>query len=117
MRIDLSGKRALVTGASRGIGAAIAKALVDAGAEVFAGYRERAAVPHGTPFRCDHARPSLPPGPLNLLVNNAGIWIPTRIDGPEWQANVAAAIVVLLVVILAVNLVAISLRNRYDRRW
>ncbi len=87
MRIDLSGKRALVTGASRGIGAAIAKALLNAGAEVFAGYRERAQVPYGTPFRCDHARPSLPPGPLNLLINNAGIWIPTRIDGREWKAN------------------------------
>jgi len=76
-----------VTGASRGIGAAIAKALVDAGAEVFAGYRERADVPHGTPFHCDHRKPSLPPGPLHLLINNAGIWIPTRIDGPEWRDN------------------------------
>ena len=35
---DLSGKTALVTGASRGIGAAIAKALGDAGATVVAHY-------------------------------------------------------------------------------
>jgi len=38
MRIDLSRKRVLVTGASRGIGAAIARSLADAGAEVYAGY-------------------------------------------------------------------------------
>ena len=31
---DLSGRRALVTGSSRGIGAALAAALADAGAEV-----------------------------------------------------------------------------------
>lgn len=37
--------------------------------------------------------------------------------GPEWQANAAAAIIVLLVVILAVNAIAILLRNRYERKW
>jgi len=41
----------------------------------------------------------------------------TRLPGEEWSANVAAAIVVLLVAILAVNLVAILLRNRYERKW
>ncbi len=41
--IDLRGKRALVTGASRGIGAATARLLARAGADVMIGYRARAA--------------------------------------------------------------------------
>jgi 3-oxoacyl-[acyl-carrier protein] reductase len=39
--IDLRGRRALVTGGSRGIGAAIARLLADAGASVGIGYRAR----------------------------------------------------------------------------
>lgn len=41
--IDLSGKRALVTGASRGIGAATARLLARAGADVVIGYNTRRA--------------------------------------------------------------------------
>ena len=41
MDLHLSGKTALVTGASKGIGLAITKALVDAGAQVVAGSRTR----------------------------------------------------------------------------
>ena len=40
--IDLRGKRALVTGGSRGIGAATARLLARAGANVVVGYRSRA---------------------------------------------------------------------------
>ena len=41
----------------------------------------------------------------------------SRLAGDDWRANTAAAIVVLLVIILVVNLAAILLRNRYDRKW
>jgi len=98
--LELGGKRAFVTGASRGIGAAIAGALVEAGAEVIAGYRERADVPFGTAFHCDHAAPTLPDGRLDILVNNAGIWIPTPVDGEGWEAGWRA--------VLQTNLVAVA---------
>ena len=41
----------------------------------------------------------------------------SRLAGEDWKANTAAAIVVLLVIILGVNLAAILLRNRFDRKW
>ena len=41
----------------------------------------------------------------------------SRYAGDGWKANTAAAIIVLLAIILVVNLVAILLRNRYDRKW
>ena len=41
--IDLKGRRALVTGGSRGIGAAAARLLARAGADVMIGYRSRTA--------------------------------------------------------------------------
>jgi phosphate transport system permease protein len=40
-----------------------------------------------------------------------------RQPGEEWKPLTSAAIVVLLAVILVVNLTAILLRNRYERKW
>jgi phosphate transport system permease protein len=41
----------------------------------------------------------------------------SKLPADEWRQIAAAAIIVLLAVILAVNLAAIVLRNRYERAW
>jgi phosphate transport system permease protein len=65
------------------------------------------------------------PGGRSLLEVLQGAYtaLPTQIydwarqPAGSWGANTSAAIVVLLVTILAVNAVAIVLRNRYERKW
>jgi phosphate transport system permease protein len=54
-------------------------------------------------------------GPYTALPVQVFAW--SRLPGDAWGPNVSAAIVVLLVAILAVNLVAIVLRSRYERTW
>ena len=72
MTIDLTGKRAIVTGASRGLGAAIVARMREAGAEVWAVDRsdEDFAKPRAA-FQL-WANPKHPGGP-EILVNCAGI--------------------------------------------
>ena len=92
MEINLQGKVALVTGASRGIGRAIALALARAGADVALGYRSNRSAAKAVADQCG-PRPLLVQGnvadPLickeildkviarygriDILVNNAGI--------------------------------------------
>ena len=99
---DLIGHIALVTGASRGIGAAIAVALGEAGAAVALNYRERGTEANAVVAdikdsggraiaiaadvsqaadvakMVDHVASAL--GPIDILVNNAGMAIVRGID-------------------------------------
>jgi len=54
-------------------------------------------------------------GPYTALPTQIFAW--AKLPADDWQANTAAAIMVLLVAILAVNIIAIMLRNRYERKW
>jgi 3-oxoacyl-[acyl-carrier protein] reductase len=98
----LRGHIALVTGGSRGIGAAVSRALADAGADIAVNYRERAdeakalserlreAGAHVIAVQADVSRADQVAkmvatvkselGPIDILVNNAGIAITRGVD-------------------------------------
>jgi NAD(P)-dependent dehydrogenase (short-subunit alcohol dehydrogenase family) len=93
MDLNLAGKVAVVTGASKGIGLAVTRALVDEGAQVIAGARSTEAldgIDGVTPVALDLAAPDAPArligraiedhGRIDVLVNNVGA-IRLRLDG------------------------------------
>jgi NAD(P)-dependent dehydrogenase (short-subunit alcohol dehydrogenase family) len=108
MDLGLSGCRAVVTGASKGIGLAVTQALVAEGASVVAGARtvtkELSALVDGgrvQDVEVDLSTPTGPPdlidralagGPVDVLVNNVGAVTP-RLDGflsvtdEQWEAT------------------------------
>lgn len=53
--------------------------------------------------------------PYTALPTQVYAW--SKLPGEDWQANAAAAIIVLVAAILVVNALAIVLRNRYERKW
>jgi 3-oxoacyl-[acyl-carrier protein] reductase len=113
--INLSGARALVTGGSRGIGAATARLLAQSGAQVVVGYRSRMAdatkvveelgafgvraEAFGADISTREGAESLVAetlrvfGGLDLFVGNAGIWpaeeVPlTEMDDERWLRTI-----------------------------
>jgi NAD(P)-dependent dehydrogenase (short-subunit alcohol dehydrogenase family) len=110
MDLGLDGKRALVTGASKGIGLAVARRLVAEGVAVVAGSRRSSPefdvlrnegnVVHVGVDLSDEMGPSqlveaaLSDGPVDILVNNAGAVTPrlkgfTSVTDEEWSDTLA----------------------------
>jgi phosphate transport system permease protein len=54
-------------------------------------------------------------GPYTSLPTVIYTW--SRLPGEDFKKLTAAAILVLLVVLLAINSIAVILRNRYERKW
>jgi 3-oxoacyl-[acyl-carrier protein] reductase len=98
---SLEGKRALVTGASKGIGRAIAEELARAGAYVVVGYRsgkaeaeELASAIGGAAVQADVSSPEdaarlvEEAGDIDVLVNNAGLTrdgLLARMSDDDWR--------------------------------
>lgn len=113
MNIDLSGKRALVTGASSGIGAAIAELFAASGAHVAVHARTLAKAkatiekiraaggrafaveadltdPAAVEAMCDAGIKGL--GGIDIVMNNAGLYIPEAMvesDNDTWRRTMA----------------------------
>jgi 3-oxoacyl-[acyl-carrier protein] reductase len=132
VKIDLSGRAALVTGSTRGIGRAIAQTLSAAGARVAIVGRDQARAqsvaadisPEARAFSCDVADVASVTamvdaverefGAVDILVNNAGLTrdnILFRIKDEDWDAVIDANLRGAFIAIRAAS------RGMMKRRW
>ena len=131
MRIDLTGRTALVTGSTRGIGRAIAQELSGCGANVAVVGRDKAkseevaaTLTNARGFACDVGDSASVTalvedveksfGSLDILVNNAGITrdnLLMRIKDEDWSAVLDANLKAAFVAIRAAS------RGMMKRRW
>jgi len=125
-RFSLAGRTALVTGASRGIGAAIAGGLKEAGAAVFGLSRSGTAPADIAPLACDLAdRAAIVgafgeierrTGRLDILVNAAGIALPGRSASLDDEiARFEGTLAIDLVAPFVCSLAAAALMRRHGR--
>ncbi len=122
--VDLTGRRALVTGGASGIGLACARRLAAAGAEVVIvdvredGARQAAAEVGGKAVAADlsdmAAVDALDCGDLDILVNNAGFQHVAPL--PEFPPEVFAALLRIMVE-APFRLVRRALPGMYARGW
>ncbi len=131
MKIDLTGKAAVVTGSTRGIGRAIADTLASCGARVAVVGRDKAKadavaaeVPNARGFACDVSVPAdtlklfddvdREFGSCDILVNNAGITkdnLMLRTKDEDWDAVIDANLRSAFLAIRAAS------RGMMKRRW
>jgi 3-oxoacyl-[acyl-carrier protein] reductase len=131
VKIDLTGKVAVVTGSTRGIGRAIAGTLASCGARVAVVGRDKAKadavakdVPDARGFACEAAVPAdtlklfddveRELGSCDILVNNAGITkdnLMLRVKDEDWDAVIDANLRSAFLAIRAAS------RGMMKRRW
>jgi 3-oxoacyl-[acyl-carrier protein] reductase len=131
MQIDLSGRSAIVTGSTRGIGSAIAEKLSKAGARVAVVGRDQAKAAEAAArlqnaqgFGCDVSDGAAVAklvedvekafGAVDILVNNAGITrdnLLMRLKDDDWDAVLDANLKAAFIAIRAAS------RGMMKRRW
>jgi 3-oxoacyl-[acyl-carrier protein] reductase len=132
MKIDLTGKTAIVTGSTRGIGRAIAQGLTEAGARVAVVGRDQARAEEvattigasARGFACDLTDAAAAAalvdrvvdvlGPVDILVNNAGLTrdnLMLRMTDEEWDAVLSANLRAAFITMRSAT------RGMMKRRW